>query len=68
MSDVNPKNNSRNFLPEKDGYNISIIGATGLVGREIVASLMRRRFPVNSIEFLRGSVLRAAFCTLTIAR
>lgn len=54
MSDVNPKNNSRNFLPEKDGYNISIIGATGLVGREIVASLMRRRFPVNSIEFFAG--------------
>ena len=62
MSDVNPKNNSRNFLPEKDGYNISIIGATGLVGREIVVSLMRRRFPVNSIEFFADGRLSVGGC------
>jgi len=35
-----------------DGYQVAIVGATGLVGQEFIKILEQRNFPVDSISFL----------------
>lgn len=37
---------------KKNSYNIAIVGATGAVGMEMIATLEKRKFPVNKIKFL----------------
>lgn len=37
---------------KKTKYNVAIVGATGVVGREIIKILEERKFPVNKIKFL----------------
>ena len=34
------------FLPEKDGYNVAVVGATGAVGQTMMEILAERDFPV----------------------
>jgi len=34
------------------GYNVAIVGATGLVGQEFIKTLQQRDFPVNSLHLL----------------
>jgi len=34
------------------GRSVAVLGATGVVGREILAILEQRRFPVRSIKAL----------------
>ncbi len=34
------------------GYNVAVVGATGAVGREILATLAEREFPVNDVVAL----------------
>ncbi len=34
------------------GYNVAIVGATGLVGQEFIKTLEQRKFPVEAIHFL----------------
>jgi aspartate-semialdehyde dehydrogenase len=35
-----------------EGFNVAIVGATGLVGQEFIKILQQRSFPVNSIRLL----------------
>ena len=37
---------------EKMNYNISIVGATGAVGRQLLESLYKRNFPFENITLL----------------
>ena len=39
-------------MKKKLKYNIAIMGATGVVGREMMRILEQRRFPIASIRFL----------------
>lgn len=39
----------------KKGYNIAVVGATGNVGRETIAILSEREFPINNIHALASS-------------
>jgi aspartate-semialdehyde dehydrogenase len=34
-------------MPKKKGYNVAVVGATGLVGKEMMMVLEERKFPVN---------------------
>ncbi len=34
------------------GYNVAIVGATGLVGQEFIKVLVQRRFPMDSVRLL----------------
>jgi aspartate-semialdehyde dehydrogenase len=45
------------------GYDVAILGATGLVGRTMAQVLVERRFPVRSIRFLASA--RSAGTKLT---
>ncbi len=40
---------------KKDTYNVAIIGATGVVGREMVQILEERKFPVGELRLLASS-------------
>ena len=33
-------------------YNVAVVGATGLVGQEMMRTLERRKFPVKNIKLL----------------
>ena len=49
---------------KKDKYNVAVVGATGAVGNEMVATLERRNFPVNQLKLLaskRGAGTRMEF-------
>lgn len=35
---------------KKDKYNVAVVGATGAVGREMIATLEQRKFPVNELR------------------
>ena len=37
---------------KKDKYNVAVLGATGLVGREMIEILQERKFPVNNLFLL----------------
>jgi aspartate-semialdehyde dehydrogenase len=37
-------------LTYPDGMNVGIVGATGLVGEFMIASLLERKFPVRSMR------------------
>lgn len=37
-------------MPRTDGLVVGVVGATGMVGRELVALLERRRFPVGELR------------------
>ncbi|QQR80393.1 MAG: aspartate-semialdehyde dehydrogenase [Deltaproteobacteria bacterium] len=39
-------------MKKKETYNIAIIGATGVVGREMIEILEERQFPVNELRLL----------------
>ena len=39
-------------MKENNGYNVAIIGATGLVGQEFIKVLVQRNFPMNSVHLL----------------
>jgi len=47
------------------GYNVAIVGATGLVGQEFIKVLEQRNFPMNSIQLLASerSVGKKLFVT-----
>ncbi|MDP2930872.1 MAG: aspartate-semialdehyde dehydrogenase, partial [Chloroflexota bacterium] len=47
------------------GYNVAILGATGLVGREIIKVLEQRNFPMDSIRLLASE--RSAGKIMTVA-
>ncbi len=47
------------------GYRVAILGATGLVGREIVKMLEQRNFPMDSIRLLASE--RSAGKKMTVA-
>lgn len=38
------------MLKEKDKYRIAVVGATGAVGNEMIATLEQRQFPVESLR------------------
>jgi aspartate-semialdehyde dehydrogenase len=44
-------------------YNVAILGATGVVGQEMLKTLMTRKFPVNELKLLASS--RSAGTTVT---
>ena len=48
-----------------NGYNLAIVGATGLVGREFIKILEQRQFPIESIELLASD--RSAGKTLAVS-
>lgn len=37
------------FLPEKDGYVVAVVGATGAVGQTMLEILEQRKFPVSDL-------------------
>ncbi|MBM3270836.1 MAG: aspartate-semialdehyde dehydrogenase [Candidatus Sericytochromatia bacterium] len=37
------------------GYNVAVLGATGMVGQEMLATLSRRKFPVKDIKLLASA-------------
>ena len=37
---------------ERDGYRVCIVGATGMVGREMISVLEEREFPVRNLKLL----------------
>lgn len=41
--------------PEQDGYAVAIVGATGAVGREMLAVLEERKFPVSSLRLFAST-------------
>ncbi|MFQ5328887.1 MAG: aspartate-semialdehyde dehydrogenase [Thermodesulfobacteriota bacterium] len=45
----------------KQGYNIAVVGATGVVGKEIVAILEERKFPVAKIKLLASERSAGSF-------
>ncbi len=51
---------------KKDKYNIAVAGATGMVGKEILAILEERKFPVGEVTLLASE--RSAGSTLTFNR
>jgi aspartate-semialdehyde dehydrogenase len=50
------------MLQKKDSYNVAIVGATGVVGRRMIAILEDRKFPVAEMTLLASS--RSAGSTL----
>ncbi len=40
------------FLPQKDGYDVAVVGATGAVGRTMLEILEERNFPVHRLVLL----------------
>ncbi|HEX9593238.1 MAG TPA: aspartate-semialdehyde dehydrogenase, partial [bacterium] len=40
------------MLQKKDRYNVAVVGATGAVGREFLAILAERQFPVGELRAL----------------
>ncbi|MDX8401291.1 MAG: aspartate-semialdehyde dehydrogenase, partial [Mariprofundaceae bacterium] len=51
------------FLPEKDGYRVAVVGATGAVGQTMIEILEARDFPVAEIVPVASS--RSAGNTVT---
>ncbi|NOS35720.1 MAG: aspartate-semialdehyde dehydrogenase [Deltaproteobacteria bacterium] len=45
----------------KKGYNIAVVGATGVVGKEILAILEERKFPVDKIRLLASERSAGSF-------
>ncbi|MCP3676280.1 MAG: aspartate-semialdehyde dehydrogenase [Deltaproteobacteria bacterium] len=45
----------------KKGYNIAVVGATGVVGKEILAILEERKFPVGKIRLLASERSAGSF-------
>lgn len=43
------------FLPEKEGYHVAVVGATGAVGRTMLEILEERNFPVADLVVLASS-------------
>jgi aspartate-semialdehyde dehydrogenase len=33
-----------------NGYNVAVVGATGMVGQEFIKILLQRKFPMSSIH------------------
>src|SRR6476620_8601727 len=50
-------------MTETQGLNIAVVGATGAVGRQIIATLEKRNLPIKSIIFLSSA--RSAGTKLT---
>jgi len=46
---------SQAFLPEKDGYRVAVVGATGAVGQTMLEILAERKFPVSDLVLLASS-------------
>jgi len=46
---------SEAFLPNKDGYNVAVVGATGAVGQTMLEILAERDFPVANLVPLASS-------------
>ncbi len=49
---------------KKEKYNVAVVGATGAVGNEMLATLEQRNFPVNQLKLLastRGAGTRLEF-------
>ncbi len=40
---------------KKEKYNIAVVGATGMVGKEIVKILEERKFPVGELRLLAST-------------
>jgi aspartate-semialdehyde dehydrogenase len=49
-------------MKKKDAYNVAVVGATGAVGRTMIATLEERKFPVANLILLASS--RSAGTTL----
>ena len=45
----------RGFLPQKNGYNIAVVGATGAVGQTMLEILAERDFPIAELVPLASS-------------
>jgi len=43
------------MVDKKDKYNIAVVGATGAVGRRILATLEERNFPVDQLSALASA-------------
>ena len=43
------------MIVKKDKYNISLVGATGAVGRRMLATLEERNFPVGRLSALASA-------------
>jgi aspartate-semialdehyde dehydrogenase len=50
-------------MPSKDAFNVAVVGATGVVGQEMLNCLDRRGFPVGELRVMASS--RSAGKTLT---
>ncbi|MFH0925936.1 MAG: aspartate-semialdehyde dehydrogenase [bacterium] len=42
-------------MQKKNKYNIAVVGATGVVGREMITTLEERAFPVDKLELLAST-------------
>ncbi|MCF8720518.1 aspartate-semialdehyde dehydrogenase [Nitrospina gracilis] len=42
-------------MQKKDAYNVAVVGATGAVGRTMIATLEERKFPVAELRLLASS-------------
>ena len=40
---------------KKKSYNVAVVGATGAVGNEMIATLEQRNFPVNQLKLLSST-------------
>ena len=43
------------MIDKKDKYNVSVVGATGAVGRRMLATLEERNFPVRRLSALASA-------------
>jgi len=43
------------MIDKKDQYNVSVVGATGAVGRRMLATLEERNFPVGRLSALASA-------------
>ena len=43
------------MIDKKEKYNVTVVGATGAVGRRILATLEERNFPVSRLSALASA-------------
>ena len=43
---------------KKQKYNVAVVGATGAVGNEMIATLEQRNFPVDKLKLLSSTTGR----------
>ena len=48
--------------PDKEGYRVAVVGASSLLGKELVSVLEQGKFPVARLLSIEADVRRAPNC------